>query len=103
MKVDGTIDKYKAKLIVKGFKQQGDVNYLDIYSLVSRITSIQTLIAITTINKLEIHQMHVRTTFLMVTLKRRFTWNLRGLLSMDKKNKVCKLVKSLNFLKQTPI
>jgi len=50
MKVDGTIDKYKAKLIVKGFKQQGDVNYLDTYSLVSRITSIQTLIAITTIN-----------------------------------------------------
>jgi uncharacterized protein YprB with RNaseH-like and TPR domain len=63
MKVDGTIDKYKAKLIVKGFKQ-GDVNYLDTYSLVSGITSIQTLIAITTINKLEIHQMHVRTTFL---------------------------------------
>jgi hypothetical protein len=35
-----TIDKYKARLVVKRFKQQESVNYFDTYSLVLRITSI---------------------------------------------------------------
>jgi hypothetical protein len=35
-----TIDKYKARLVVKRFEQQEGVNYFDIYSLVLRITSI---------------------------------------------------------------
>ena len=39
MKTDGNINKYKARL-VKVFKQQEGVNYLDTYSHVSRITSI---------------------------------------------------------------
>jgi sRNA-binding regulator protein Hfq len=92
MKVDGTIDKYKAKLIVKGFKQQGDVNYLDTYSLVSRITSIQTLIAITTINKLEIHQMHVRTTFLNGDLEKKVYMELEGfIVNGQKKTKFVSL------------
>jgi hypothetical protein len=29
MKVNGTIDKYKVRLVIKGFKQQEDVNYFD--------------------------------------------------------------------------
>jgi len=30
MKVDGTIDKYKAGLVIKGFKQQKGLNYFNI-------------------------------------------------------------------------
>jgi hypothetical protein len=63
MKVDSTIDRYKATHIVQGSKQQG-VEDFGIYSYVSRITSIQTLIVITSINKFEIHQMNVKITFL---------------------------------------
>ena len=55
MKVDGTIDKYKAMLIVKAFRQQESVDYFDIYLLVSIITSIRILIVIAVIDKLEIH------------------------------------------------
>ena len=40
MKADGTIDKYKARLVVKGFKQKEGLDYFDTYSLVTRITSI---------------------------------------------------------------
>jgi hypothetical protein len=39
MKVDGTIERYKATL-VKSFKQQEGVDDFDIYSHVSRITFI---------------------------------------------------------------
>ena len=41
MKSDGTIDKYKAKLIIKGFRQLEGLNYFDTYSSVTRITLIR--------------------------------------------------------------
>ena len=40
------------------------MKYFDTYSSVLRISSIQTLIVIVAINKLEIYQMDVKTTFL---------------------------------------
>ncbi|PHU01041.1 hypothetical protein BC332_30828 [Capsicum chinense] len=64
MKVYGTIDKYKARLVVKGFKQKECLDYFDTYSSVTRITSIRMLIALATIYDLEIHQMDVETVFL---------------------------------------
>ena len=55
LKADGSIDKYKARLVVKGYKQKEGVDYFDPYSLVTRITPIQMLIAITALHNLEIH------------------------------------------------
>ena len=40
LKDDGTIDKYKARLVVKGFRQKEGLDYFDTYSPVTRITSI---------------------------------------------------------------
>jgi len=55
IKADETIDKYKIRLVIKGFKQQKNPNYFDTYSFVSRITFMWMLIGITVINKLKIH------------------------------------------------
>ena len=57
-------DKYKAKLVVKGFRQMERLDYFDTYSPVTRIISIQILIAVTALYNLKIHQMDVKTTFL---------------------------------------
>ncbi|KAK3040187.1 hypothetical protein RJ639_028437 [Escallonia herrerae] len=64
MKADGTIEKYKARWGVKGYKQKEGLDYFDTYSPFTRITYIRILIAIAAINDIEIHQMDVKTTFL---------------------------------------
>ncbi|GJR43951.1 zinc finger, CCHC-type containing protein [Tanacetum coccineum] len=40
MKVDGIIDKFKARLVIKGFRQKEGIDYFDTYVPVSRITTI---------------------------------------------------------------
>ena len=64
LKADGSIDKYKARLDVKRYKQNECVDYFDTYSLVTRITSIRMLIAIAALHNLETHQMDVKIAFL---------------------------------------
>ena len=39
-KADGSIDKYKARLVIKGYKQKEGLDYNDTYSPVTRISSI---------------------------------------------------------------
>ena len=64
MKPDGTVDKYKARLVVKGYRQKKGLDYFDTYSPVTRITSSRMLIAIAAVHDLKIHQMDVKTAFL---------------------------------------
>ena len=75
LKLDGSIDKFKARLVVKGFKQKVDLNFFDTFSPVTRITSIRLLIAIATIFYLKIHQMDVKIVFL--------NWDLEEEIHMD--------------------
>ncbi|GKA88615.1 zinc finger, CCHC-type containing protein [Tanacetum coccineum] len=103
LKVDGTIEKFKARLVIQGFKQKSGINYFDTYALVARISTIRLLIAITSINSLIIHQMDVKTTFLNGKLDEEVYMNQpQGFILPGNENKVCKLIKSLYGLKQAP-
>ncbi|GKB58046.1 retrovirus-related pol polyprotein from transposon TNT 1-94 [Tanacetum coccineum] len=64
IKADGTIDKYKARLVIKGFRQREGLDYFDTYLPVTRITSIRMILAIAALRNLEVHQMDVKTIFL---------------------------------------
>ena len=63
-KVDGSIDKYKARLVIKGYKQTEGLDYFDTYSSMTRINSISIVLAIAALRNLEVHQMDVKTSFL---------------------------------------
>ena len=63
-KVDGSIDKYKARLVIKGYKQTEGLDDFDTNSPVTRINSIRMMLAITTLGNLEVHQIDVKKTFL---------------------------------------
>ena len=64
MKADGTIDKYKAQLVIKGYKQREGLDYFDTYSPVMRITFIRMILAIAALRNLQLHQIDVKTAFL---------------------------------------
>ena len=40
MKADGSINKYKVRRVIKGYKQKEGLDYFDTYSPVTRISSI---------------------------------------------------------------
>ena len=103
MKFDGSIDKFKARLVAKCFKQKADLNLFDTFSSVTRVTSIRLLIAIAVIFDLKTHQMDVKTAFLNGDLEEEiYVDQPEGFVEPRQESKVCKLTKSQYGLKQTP-
>jgi hypothetical protein len=45
-KVDGSIDRYKVRLVAKGFKQRYDIDYEDTFSPVFKIATIHLVLSL---------------------------------------------------------
>ncbi|KAJ9561598.1 hypothetical protein OSB04_006758 [Centaurea solstitialis] len=100
---DGSISAYKARLVAKGYRQREGIDYFDTYAPVARISSIRTLIAISALKGLYIHQMDVKTAFLNGYLNEEiYLEQPEGFVVPGQENKVCRLIKSLYGLKQAP-
>ena len=52
MKVDGSICKYKARLVIKGYKKTEGLDYFDTYSPVTKINFIRMVLAIVALRNL---------------------------------------------------
>jgi hypothetical protein len=103
IKPDGIIDKFKTRLVAKGFTQKEGEDYCYTYSPVARMTTIRVLVALATCNDLLIHQMDVKTTFLNGKLDEEIYMKLQdGFVEPGQENKVCRLRKSLYGLKHAP-
>ena len=63
-KVDKSIDNYRARLVIKGYKQTEGLDYFDTYSSLMRINFIRMVLAIVALRNLEIHQIDVKIVFL---------------------------------------
>ena len=63
-KVNGSIDKYKARLMAKGFTELEGIDYDEAFSPVFRVASIHLTLAIVTQLDLELYHMDVKTSFL---------------------------------------
>ncbi|KAJ9565484.1 hypothetical protein OSB04_001450 [Centaurea solstitialis] len=100
---DGTVLAFKARLVAKGYRQREGIDYFDTYAPVARISSIRTLIAISALKGLYIHQMDVKTAFLNGYLNEGiYMEQPEGFVMHGQENKVYRLVKSLYGLKQAP-
>ncbi|GJU47575.1 retrovirus-related pol polyprotein from transposon TNT 1-94 [Tanacetum coccineum] len=103
IKADDTIAKYKARLVIKGFRQREGLDFFYTYSPVTRITSIRMIFAIAALRNLEVHQMDVKTAFLNKDLEEEIYMNQpEGFIAPGQEGNVYRLVKSLYGLKQAP-
>ena len=103
MNIDGTIDKFKARLVAQGFRKTNGVDHFDTYAPVARITTIRLLVGIAPSYNILIHQLDVKITFLYGDLEEEiYMRNPKGFIMKEQEQKVCKLVKSLYGLKQAP-
>ena len=64
IKANGTIDKYKPRLVTKGYRKFAGLDYFDTYSLLTSVTTIKMTLAIVSLWNLEVHQMDMKTAFL---------------------------------------
>lgn len=101
MDQNGNIDRFKARLCVKGCSQKFGIDYNETFSPVARYETIRTLLAIAAHRNLQLCQFDIGTAFL--------NGELEEVIYMDQPDgfedgtsRICKLVKSLYGLKQAP-
>jgi hypothetical protein len=95
IKPDGTVDKFKARIVAKKFTQKEGKDYFDTYSPVARMTTICVLVALPACNDLLIHQMNVKIAFLNGELDEIYMKQPDGFVAPGQENKVCRLKKVL--------
>jgi hypothetical protein len=70
---DGSVDKFKARFVAKGFSQKEGIDFSETFAPVARYSSIRAVISIAAELGWEIHQMDVKTTFLNGVIEERST------------------------------
>jgi len=63
------LDKHKVRLVVKGFAQKEIINYYETFGYTTKWVIVHDLLALATRNRLKVHHMDVKTTFLHSDLK----------------------------------
>jgi hypothetical protein len=100
---DGSINKHKAKLVVKGYAQMFGVDFSETFAPVARLDTIRILLALAAQNGWTIHQMDVKFAFLNGYLEEEiFVEQPEGFVIQGEEEKVYLLKKALYGLKQAP-
>ena len=81
---DGSIARYKARLVVRGYLQQYGLDYEETFSPVLKLAIVRLILALVVNQNWELRQLDVSNTFLHGFLRRKFIWlNLKGMLTLN--------------------
>jgi hypothetical protein len=92
----GNINRFKARLVIKGFKQKEGIDYEEVFAPVSRHVTLRSLLAVAAVEDLEIDQLDIKTAFLNGDLEEEIWMEQPELFETGGKKTACLLKKSLN-------
>lgn len=96
---DGSIDRYKARLVVRGFTQEYGIDYQETFSPVVKFSSIRVILSLAASKQMKLKHFDVKTAFLNGDLEEN-VYMSQPIGYDDGSGLVCKLSKSLYGLKQ---
>lgn len=100
---NGSINKYKARLVVKGYAQVFGVDFFDTFAPVARLDTIRMLLAIAVQKQWKIYHLDVKSAFLNGFLEEEiYVEQPEGFVAKGHEDKVYFLKKALYGLKQAP-
>ena len=98
-----SVNKYKAKLVVKGYAQIFGVDYSDTFAPMSRLDTIRLVLMVAAQKGQKVFQLDVKPTFLNGVLQEEiYAEQLEGFVKRGEEDKVYLLKKALYGLKQAP-
>jgi hypothetical protein len=100
---DGSLEKYKARFVARGFSQIEGIDYDDTFAPVARTSSIRSILALSAQMGWRINQMDVKTVFLNKIIEEEvYIEQPEGFETFDRDSHVCRLKRALYGLKQAP-
>jgi hypothetical protein len=100
---DGSLDRYKARWVLRGFTQQPGIDYDETFSPVVKPATVRVVLSLALSQNWPIHQLDVKNAFLHGTLTETvYCIQPTGFVDSSRPDFVCRLNKSLYGLKQAP-